>query len=53
MHVTLSLIFVVFAFVLAAIAAIFATPIEPHRLRIVAAALAFYFASILFTGVSL
>jgi len=53
MHVSLSLIFVVFALVLAVIAAIFTTPVEPHRLRLVAAALAFYFASILVAGVAL
>jgi hypothetical protein len=53
MHITPSLIFVVFAFVLAAIAAIFAAPVEPYRLKLVAAALAFYFLSILVAGVSL
>ena len=53
MHVTLSLIFVVFALVLASIAAFFTAPVEPHRLRLVAGSLAFYFASILVAGVSL
>jgi len=55
MHVTLSLIFVVFAFVLAFIAAIWREPAppDPMRLRLVAAALACYFLSILVAGFNL
>lgn len=52
MHVTLGTIFVVFAFVLASIAAFWGPPVEPHRLRLVAASLAFYFISILLAGIS-
>lgn len=39
----LSLILIVFAFVLATIAALFVAPVEPHRTRLIAAALAFFF----------
>jgi len=55
MHVTLSLIFVVFAFVLAFIATIWRepSPPDPMRLRLVAASLACYFLSILVAGVSI
>jgi hypothetical protein len=53
MHVTLATIFIVFALVLASIAAFFMSPVEPYRLRLVAASLAFYFASILVAGVAL
>lgn len=42
-----STILIVFAFVLAAIAAIWREPVEPHRLRLVAAALAAYFLSLI------
>jgi hypothetical protein len=52
MHVSPSLILIVFAFVLAAIAAIWREPLEPHRLRLVAGALAFYFASMIWAGLS-
>lgn len=44
----LSLILLVFAFVLAFIAAFFTAPVEPHRTRLIAAALAFYFAACIF-----
>ncbi len=43
----LSLILLVFAFVLAAIAALNVAP-EPHRTRLIATALAFYFAACIF-----
>lgn len=39
----ISLILLVFAFVLAFIAAFFREPVEPHRARLIAAALAFFF----------
>lgn len=42
----MSLILLVFAFVIAAIAAFF-TSLEPHRLRLVAAALAFWFLALI------
>ncbi len=38
-----SLILLVFAFVLAFIAAFFTAPVEPHRARLIAASLAFFF----------
>jgi hypothetical protein len=43
-----SLILLVFAFVLAFIAAFFSAPIEPHRTRLIAASLAFFFAAAIF-----
>lgn len=44
----LSLILLVFAFVLAFIAAFFSAPVEPHRTRLIAASLAFFFAAAIF-----
>ncbi len=44
----LQLILLVFAFVIAFIAAFFREPLEPHRGRLIAAALAFFFASCIF-----
>ena len=48
-----SLILVVFAFVFAAIAAIWGPSPEPNRLRLVAAALACYFLSLILGGFNL
>lgn len=44
----ISLILLVFAFVLAFIAAFFREPIEPHRARLIAASLAFFFLACIF-----
>ena len=46
-HVTASFVLVVFAFVLAGIAAIWTPESEPHRYRLLAAAFACYMASII------
>lgn len=43
-----SLILLVFAFVLAFISAFFREPIEPHRTRLIAGSLAFYFLACIF-----
>lgn len=44
----LTVVLIVFAFVFACIAAVVREPVEPHRTRLIAAALAFYFAASIF-----